>query len=321
MRLLRVPFQCAMTSETPLQPASQNLSPMHSAPAMHSDSARHSGPPLHYVCLDTHPDGVAGPDAHSIVLLHGWGKSLETLRPLGELLVSDSTKVYLVDLPGFGLSQLPHQASNEGGGWSTDDYATRILTFLNETVKSPCTLIGHSFGGRISVRIAAKHPNVVHSLVLMASHGIPRERTPQEQIRLKYIRFLSQLSKRIDSMFSLDTFKKYFSPKFGSADYKAAGDLRKTLVKTVNEDLSDLARVITAPTLLLWGENDTETPISIAKKYRALIRNSSLFLFPNKGHEPYADVGSHLMAHYINTFLSQLFSSAEAKKVGNLPQG
>jgi pimeloyl-ACP methyl ester carboxylesterase len=281
----------------------------------------HPLPPIHSVCLDTHPDGVARGDAHPIVLLHGWGKTLETLRPLGELLVSDSTKVYLLDLPGFGLSPLPYEATNEGGGWSTEDYATRVLTFLTETVKVPCTLVGHSFGGRISVRIAARHPNIVHSLVLMASHGIPRERTTKEKIRLTYIRYLSQLSKKIDSLLSLETFKKYFSPKFGSIDYKAAGELRKTLVKTVNEDLSDLARTIVAPTLLLWGENDTETPVSIAKKYRALIRNSSLFLFPNKGHEPYADVGSHLMAHYINTFLSQQLSSVEAKKVGNLPQG
>ncbi len=286
-----------------------------------SQTTQLSLPPMHCVCLDTHPDGVARSDAHPIVILHGWGKTLETLRPLGELLVSDDTRVYLVDLPGFGLSPLPHQASNDGGGWSTDDYATRVLSFLTETVKAPCTLVGHSFGGRISVRIAVRQPDIVHSLVLMASHGIPRERTTQEQIRLTYIRLLSQVSKKIDSLLSLETFKKYFAPKFGSADYKAAGELRKTLVKTVNEDLTDLARTIVAPTLLLWGENDTETPVSIAKKFRSLIRNSSLFLFPNKGHEPYADVGSHLMAHYINTFLSQHLSTVRAKQVGNLPQG
>lgn len=260
-------------------------------------------PHLNTVLLTRHPDGESGPDAHTIVLLHGWGKNVEILRPLGELLVTDLSKVLLIDLPGFGNSPLPHDASNEGGGWSTDDYATVVYDYLKQSGLERFTLVGHSFGGRISVRIAAKHPESVASLVLIGSHGIPPERSRVEAAKLWAIRKAVGISKWLDGQLGLETFTRYFAPRFGSVDYKMAGDLRKTLVKTVNEDLSELASRIQCPTLLLWGEQDRQTPLSIAQKFRLLIKNSTLMTFPHKGHEPYLDVGSHLLAQYINRFL------------------
>lgn len=253
-------------------------------------------PPLNVV-----PLGSQGP---TLVMLHGWGQNLQALRPLGELLAS-SCRIVLIDLPGFGLSPLPFAASNEGGGWSTDEYAERIKAQLDQLGISRCILLGHSFGGRISVRLASKFPRLVQGVILIGSHGLRRERQLPERLRLRAIKSVIALAKRIDGLFGTRLFAHYFAPRFGSRDYRAAGDLRRTLVKTVNEDLAMQAQTIDVPTLLLWGEDDTETPVDLARNFNRLIKGSELFVFPHKGHEPFADVGSHLLAGYIERFIKQ----------------
>jgi pimeloyl-ACP methyl ester carboxylesterase len=210
----------------------------------------------------------------------------------------------LIDLPGFGRSPLPHGASNDGGGWGTNEYAERVKTFLDEHGITRCVLLGHSFGGRISVQLTSRYPSLVSGLILVGSHGLKRKRSLAQELRVRWIKTLVSLAKSVDGVTGTRFFAHYLAPKFGSRDYKAAGDLRKTLVKTVNEDLSAQAATIKTPTLLLWGADDEETPVDLARSYNRLIEASELHIFPNKGHEPFADVGSHLLARYITTFLS-----------------
>lgn len=261
-----------------------------------------SQPHIHAVTL-----GSSGP---TIVMLHGWGRSLDALRPLGELL-ANQYRVVLIDLPGFGLSPLPQEASNAGGGWDTRQYAERVKQLLDQMSIASCILVGHSFGGRLSVQLASRYPELVQGLVLVGSHGLTRERPLPEEIRIKTIRTLVSCAKKIDGLFGTRLFAHYFAPKFGSADYNAAGELRKTLVKTVNEDLQEEAKRIKAPTLLIWGAKDTATPLDLAHKYRGLIADSELHVFSNKGHEPFSDVGAHLCASYIERFLNKRGLSCE----------
>jgi pimeloyl-ACP methyl ester carboxylesterase len=257
-------------------------------------------PPIYSETLGTNSPGSDGP---TIVMLHGWGRSLEAVRQLGELLAHEC-RVVLVDLPGFGRSPLPFPASNDGGGWGTHEYSERVKEFLDQAGITECVLLGHSFGGRLSVRLAARYPDLVKGLILVGSHGLKRKRAPKDEIRVRWIRALTKTAKAIDGMTGTRIFAHYLAPRFGSRDYAAAGDLRKSLVKTVNEDLAPQAASIKAPTLLLWGADDTETPVDIARGFHQLISDSRLHIFPNKGHEPFADVGSHLLAQYISQFLS-----------------
>jgi pimeloyl-ACP methyl ester carboxylesterase len=231
------------------------------------------------------------------------------MRQLGELLAQDC-RVVLVDLPGFGRSPLPFPASNDGGGWGTLEYSERVKQFLDQSGIGECILLGHSFGGRLSVRLASKYPQLVKGLILIGSAGLKRKRPLKDEIRVRCIRSLTKIAKTIDGMTGSRLFAHYLTPRFGSLDYNAAGDLRKSLVKTVNEDLTSEASLITAPTLLLWGAQDTETPLDLARSFNHLIKNSELHVFPNKGHEPFADVGSHLLATYITQFLSSRGFSA-----------
>jgi pimeloyl-ACP methyl ester carboxylesterase len=262
-----------------------------------SEQTLHSNKfPLNVVTLGT--------GTTTVVMLHGWGKSIHSLRPMGEAL-SSTCRVVLIDLPGFGLSPLPDEASNEGGGWDTSQYTARIKAFLDESGITSCVLVGHSFGGRLSVRLAARYPEVVKGLVLIGTPGVPRARPPLEQLKLTSIRTAVAIAKRIDGLFGTRLFAHYFAPRFGSADYKAAGDLRKTFVKTVNEDLREEAKKIKAAALLLWGADDREATVDQAHTYQSIISDSELHVFPNKGHEPFSDVGAHLMVRYIESFLSK----------------
>jgi len=264
---------------------------------MNSSVAAHVNelPPLHSETL-----GSKGP---TLVLLHGWGRSADAVRPLGELL-ANSCRVVMLDLPGFGRSPLPFGASNEGGGWGTLEYSERVKAFLDQSGIKYCILVGHSFGGRLSVRLAAQYPEMVQGLVLIGSHGLKRKRPLKDEIRVRLIQALVKGAKFIDGATGSRFFAHYLAPKFGSRDYNAAGDLKKTLVKTVNEDLTAQASTIKAPTLLLWGAEDTETPLDLACNFNQLIADSKLHVFPNKGHEPFADVGAHLLAQYILQFIS-----------------
>jgi pimeloyl-ACP methyl ester carboxylesterase len=245
---------------------------------------------------------VLGAGARTVVLLHGWKQSLLALRPLGELLAEDN-RVVLIDLPGFGNSPIPPQASNDGGGWGTFEYAQSVCELLISIGVERCTLVGHSLGGRVSVQIAALKPEIVESFVLIGAHGLPYERPARQRVRAWAIKQLVQLAKKVDSMTGTRFFPHYLAPRFGSRDYHAAGDLRRTLVKVVNEDLSAQARAIKAPALLIWGAEDLEAPLAIGRRYRELLASSELIVLPNRGHEPFQDVGSHLLATYIGRFL------------------
>jgi pimeloyl-ACP methyl ester carboxylesterase len=267
---------------------------------MQSESLTHpssEADSVHYECL-----GAGGP---VLVLLHGWGRSLDALRPLGELL-AENFRVILIDLPGFGRSALPAGASNEGGGWDTVQYATRVKEVLESLSVSQCILVGHSFGGRVSVRLAAMAPELVQGVVLIGAPGVPYQRPLKQEIRSRGIKAAVNLAKKVDALIGTRFFAHYLAPRFGSRDYQAAGDLRKTFVKTVSEDLTVDARAIKAPALLLWGELDFEAPVGIAQRYKQLISESELIVLPRRGHEPFADVGSHLIASYIGRFVSRI---------------
>jgi pimeloyl-ACP methyl ester carboxylesterase len=220
-------------------------------------------------------------------------------------LLAQRCRVVLIDLPGFGKSGLPLTATNEGGGWDTLQYAARVKEVLESLSISRCFLVGHSLGGRISVRLAALAPDLVQAAVLIGAPGVPFKRTVQQQVYSTVVRTLVKLAKRVDSLVGTRFFAHYLAPRFGSQDYQAAGNLRKTLVKVVNEDLTAEARSIKAPTLLIWGEKDPQAPLAIGQRYNELLAHSELLVLPHRGHEPFADVGAHLIAAYIERFISQ----------------
>lgn len=218
-----------------------------------------------------------------VVLLHGWGQNIEMMSPLGNLL-KDNHRVTIVDLPGFGLSEEPDYAYN------VYDYVDLLEELFRELkIKNP-SLIGHSFGGRLSIIYASK--NDVNRLVLFGSPCVRHEQKSFKQTVLKTL-------KKIKILEPLSEVAKKF---IGSTDYKnAKGVMREILVKTVNEDLSECAKKIKCPTLLIWGENDEAVPLEEARELDNLIDDSALIILPGT-HYCYLE-NLRQVENIINNFL------------------
>lgn len=217
-----------------------------------------------------------------VVILHGWGANVESVNPIMQCL-SQTHTVFALDLPGFG--QTPQPTAN----WGVYDYAGWVASFL-EVVGCPrADLIGHSFGGRIAIVLASQYTQYLNRLVLVNSAGIRPRKSWWHRQRVgafKTARTLFQLipitswRKRIlDSLYIA----------FGSADYRDAGAMRAIFVRVVNEDLRGLLPDIAAPTLVIWGENDQDVPVSDGEIMAREIPHARLEVLAGAGHYSYLD--------------------------------
>ncbi len=237
------------------------------------------------------------PRAPHLVLLHGWGLTRETLRPLGALF-ERTHGVHLIDLPGFGDAPPPPD------DWDTVAYADLVQRYVLDKIDGPVGLVGHSFGGRIAVRLAARRLPQIRGTVLMGVPGLPVTKWSVKRVRRAWIRGLRRVLNVLRPVTGRRLLE-WHTRRFGSRDYLAAAPvLRKVLVRTVNEDLTESARTIECPVLLLWGTDDEDAPPWMAEQYRELIGpRATLHLLPHKDHHLYGGTGAHLCAFKIRTWL------------------
>ena len=211
-------------------------------------------------------------EGSDIVLLHGWGQNIKMMEPIGEKLAS-KFKVTILDLPGHGNSSEPKEAL------TIYDFCEILKEFLDKLKIDNPIIIGHSFGGRIAI-IYASHYDT-EKLILLGAPCVRKK----EKLGLK-IKTLKQLKK----IPVLNKFEEFAKRHIGSRDYRNANPImRQILVNTVNEDLSDCARKIKGPTLLIWGEYDNEAPVEDAKILEKLIDDSGLIIYPNGSHYTYLE--------------------------------
>ena len=231
-----------------------------------------------------------------ILFLHGWGANRESLRGVATLF-QHTHGVHLLDLPGFGEAPLPPET------WGTIEYADLVQQYILEHVHRDVILVGHSFGGRVSVRVAARRLSQVHGLVLIGVPGLPLPAASGTRLRRSSIRALRRLLIALKPIIGSGGVD-WHTQRFGSKDYQAAGPLRPVLVRTVTEDLTESARSIACPTLLVWGTDDSEAPPWLAHRYRELIgARASLTLLPHKDHFLCAGTGAHLIGEKMRTWL------------------
>lgn len=202
------------------------------------------------------------------MFLHGWGGSIVSFRALADRLASEFT-VTLIDLYGFGDTPHPDHPL------TLSDYAAGVEALLAEKGIEEAILIGHSFGGRVAMRLAASSSRV-HALVLIDSAGVP----PRHTIRYYSKVIAYKIARKLGR-----------TPKnAGSADYRAlSGAMRLTFVNVVNDDNLSDARRISLPTLLLWGEKDRDTPLYMCRKLHSLLRNSETVVIEEAGHFSYLE--------------------------------
>ena len=219
-----------------------------------------------------------------ILLLHGWGQNIEMMKPLGDAFC-DRFRVTIIDFPGFGQSEEPKEK------WTIDKYSLMLEDFVKQTgIKKPIVM-GHSFGGRVAIRFSSRNP--IEKLILFGSPCI----RVQEKLPLK-VRILKKL-KKLPGMNEIGEFMKQY---IGSRDYKSASPImRETLVEVVNEDLSKYAREIEEPTLLIWGEQDTEAPVEEAKELESIMTDAALIILPGT-HYAYLENLSRVIT-ILNNFI------------------
>lgn len=215
-----------------------------------------------------------------IVLLHGWGSNIKLFSNLIDLLSKKYT-VVAMDMPGFGESQEPPSA------WCVDDYVDFVIDFLRDYDTDNIMFLGHSFGGRVIIKLNSRKelPFSISKVILVDSAGILPPKSNKKSFRTRWYKFCrSFLSTKIMQKLAPEALEK-LRVKYGSADYVAASPLmRQVLVKVVNEDLEPLLPNIKCPTLLVWGVNDTATPLSDGEKMEKLIPDAGLVKLENAGH-------------------------------------
>lgn len=219
-------------------------------------------------------------DRPVVLFLHGWGAPVSTYALLTEYL-SQSFRVIAPNLPGFGGSDEPKT------DWTVDDYTDFVLEFLKSLGLSEVILMCHSFGGRISIKLLSRpeQPLTVKKAVFLDAAGI----RPRRGMKYYFRVYTYKLGKKLISVPMIarlwpDLVEKV-KKRSGSADYRNASPrMRAVMVRCIEEDLTAHLSKINASTLLIWGENDTATPLSDGQKMEALIPDAGLVTLHGAGH-------------------------------------
>jgi pimeloyl-ACP methyl ester carboxylesterase len=216
-----------------------------------------------------------------IVVLHGWGAHIEAVAPILAAL-EGAPDLIALDLPGFGESEPPQQA------WDVDSYARFMVHFLDELAVERAHLVGHSHGGRVSIALAADEPRRVGRLLLVDSAGIP----PKRGFRYRRRVAVAKLGRAIATVGGRPgrRLQERMRSRVASRDYLEASEaMRGTFRAVIATDLSDRLPRIAAPTLLVWGDEDDDTPLWMAERMETLIPDAGLVVLDGAGHYSYAD--------------------------------
>ena len=207
-----------------------------------------------------------------IVYLHGWGQNIEMMEPIAKP-YTETHSLIILDLPGFGLSDEPETA------WTLEEFVEMLKAFLTELKIEKPNLIGHSFGGKISLLYASKYN--VDKLMLLASPYKVKINKPSLKVKIL---------KKAATLPGLGNLAEKMKKHLGSTDYKNASPImREILVKHVNTDLTEDAKKIKCPTFIIWGTNDEAVPVEDAYELEKLIKDSGLSIYEGCTHYAYLE--------------------------------
>jgi len=232
----------------------------------------------------------------TLIILHGWQSSKEKWNKVKEILKREGIRIFIPDLPGF-------RPENElKKPWTLDDYVEWFENFLEiyPELKEGFFLLGHSFGGRMAIKFAAKNPERLKGLILISAAGVQAKNSLKKTV----LKYASPFFKKFSFLPGYYSLRKIFY-KFivGKTDYlQLQGYLKETFKKVIAEDLTHYLDRIKVRTLILWGSEDRITPLSDAKLLKRKIKDSKLEVLEKIGHAPYLE-NPKLLAEKIKEFL------------------
>ncbi len=228
-----------------------------------------------------------------LIILHGWGQDVSSFWSVSEKLKGDFT-CWLIDLPGFGRSETPQK------DFTNADYAKVIKGFIEDQKIQKPHILGHSVGGRITIKLTSLYPEIVEKIILEDAAGI---KPKQDAIKPFLYIGAKVFNLIIPNFFKI---KQKLRTKFYAsleADYINAGDMKGTLTNLLDEDLTPDLPKIKNDTLLIWGEKDRAVPLLDGKKMYRLIPNSRIEVFDNIGHFPHLE-NQELFVQFVKDYLS-----------------
>lgn len=240
-----------------------------------------------------------GSGSQTVLLLHGWGVSGSLYHLITDHL-SRYCRVIVPDLPGFGGSEEPPRP------WTPAEYGDFVLDFCKQLGVTEAVVMGHSNGGRILLNLLSRSslPLTVHKAVLMGCAGIPAKHSLKYYVRVYTFKFMKRV-------FSLPGIRQLFPravenarKKFGSSDYQQASPvMRQSMVIALGTDCTPLLPHIKASTLLIWGKNDTATPLRDGQLMEKLIPDAGLVVLEG-GHYAFAEQFPHC-SRVLDAFLKE----------------
>lgn len=243
---------------------------------------------------------IRGGKSHNkkFVFLHGWGHDITKEKPIAKLL--SDYDCYLIDFPGFGKSPMPDVAL------TIEDYTNIIADFIKEIKKTDDKIyvVGHSFGGKIALELAAHHDDLVDEIFVVAGAGLKKRRKIHKKIGVWFMQKCLKIAKFVFKLFKKDLsntaiYQKFYG-KLASSDYKKTSGVMRDIIKNaISFSSIPAALKIKIPTVFIYGEKDTITPPYFGKKYQKLVKNSKFYKLANFTHNSILIEGKYQVSQII----------------------
>lgn len=237
------------------------------------------------------------------VLIHGFGFDHRIWYPV-ELAFEGHHVIYL-SLPGFGMDKITEP-------YTIADLANKYWRHLNDVVKEPVHLVGHSMGGYVCMEMLAQQPSRVASLVLVHSHVFedPAEKKEGRTAAMNDINENGReafVKKMIPSLFATQSgFEKIIEMLIERGmlydDHAWCFGTRAMRDRT---DHAATLRKAEIPVMMIMGEKDKAVPVELANKQAPLSQQASLKLYPEVGHMAMYEHPSHMIGDLIRFYEGQ----------------
>lgn len=224
-------------------------------------------------------------EGEPLLILHGWGACINAMAPIWKFF-KQKFKIYVLDFPGQG-----NASSDMKEPWGIPEYSNLVLEFMKKLNINKPNLIAHSFGGRVAIYLASIHKELFNKIVLVDSAGIKPKISIKNKLKIFMFKCGKTFLKFTTSGDNYDKKLNDFRKKFASSDYSniKSDVIRQTFSKVINLDLTKNLKEIKNSVLLIWGENDKDTPLYMAKIMEKNIKDSGLVILKNAGHFSYIE--------------------------------